>query len=454
MLERNFNVSQQNYQITGRAAKDIAASIEATITSHALAPGDRLPTVRDLAAKLGVSTATVGEAYRRLRERGLVIGAGRGGTRVRGDRPRSWRRSAPTVGPGTRNLAGGNPDPLLLPDLRPALATAADRLANGRSRLYGQAENDPRLVARFADSFAADGIPSEHVAIVGGALDGIARALAAHLRSGDRVAVEDPCYCGILDTLDANDLRPVAVAIDERGMLPEELERVLDHVQAVILTPRLHSPTGAAIDQARLDALRDVLARRPEHLVIEDDHGALIADAPLHAIAQHPGRRTWAIVRSTSKSLGPDLRLGAVAADQLTAQRILYAQQAATGWVSHLLQQTVLAILDDPSTPGLLAHARDTYTHRRNALLDALAHQGIAIRSASGLNLWLPVQDETTAAQTLLARGWVLRSGTAFRLNSPPGLRITTANLTPDHATQLALDIAQTLDATNTIRAA
>jgi DNA-binding transcriptional MocR family regulator len=454
VLERNFNVIEQNYQITGRGAKQIAASIEAAITAGSLARGARLPTVRDLAVELGVSTATVGQAYQRLRERGLVHGTGRGGTRVRGDRPRSWRRSAPAIGGGARNLAGGNPDPALLPDLRPALAATAKRLADGRARLYGQAESDPELLAHFAERFAADGIPSGHLAIVGGALDGIARTLAAHLRPGDRVAVEDPCYCGILDVLDAGDLRPVPVPIDERGMRPEQLERIRDQVQALILTPRLHSPTGAATDPARLKDLQEILASRPELLLIEDDHGALIADAPLHALTQHTDRRHWAIVRSTSKALGPDLRLGALAADALTARRILEAQQAATGWVSHLLQQTTLALLEDPLTAPLLAHARDTYAERRTALLDALARHGITLPSPSGLNVWLPVDDETTAAQTLLAHGWVVRSGTAFRLQGAPGLRITTAELTPMQATILAHDIADTLSATNASRAA
>ncbi|HEY3725815.1 MAG TPA: aminotransferase class I/II-fold pyridoxal phosphate-dependent enzyme [Solirubrobacteraceae bacterium] len=447
-------MSVQNYQIEGRGAKQIATSIETAITARSLAPGARLPTVRQLAADLGVSTATVGEAYRRLRERGLVTGAGRGGTRIRGDRPRSWRRSAPAVATGARNLASGNPDPTLLPDLRPALAATAKRLTSGRARLYGQAESNPELLAHFAEQFIADGIPSEHVVIVGGALDGIARTLAAQLRPGDRVAVEDPCYCGILDVLDAGDLQPVAVPIDERGARPDELERALRDVQALILTPRLHSPTGASTDQARHNDLRDVLASRPDLLVVEDDHGALIADAPLHALAQHTDRPHWAIVRSTSKALGPDLRLGALTADAHTARRILHAQQAATGWVSHLLQETTLAILEAPSTAHLLAHARGAYNQRRTALLDALAAHGIPLRSASGLNIWLPVDDETTAAQTLLAHGWVLRSGTAFRLASAPGLRITTAELLPEEAPILARDIADTLSATNASRAA
>jgi DNA-binding transcriptional MocR family regulator len=433
---------EQNYQISGSGAKDIASSVEAAIASRALGPGERLPSVRALAAQLGVSTATVADAYRRLRERGLVTGSGRGGTRVRGQRPRSWRRTAPEVAEGVRNLASGNPDPSLLPDLRPALAAAAAQLDEGRARLYGQAESSGQLLARFAQGFRADSVPADDLVIVGGALDGIARALTAHLRPGDLVAVEDPCYCGILDLLDGCDLRPLPVAVDRRGMLPNRLERVLDRVQGVVLTPRLHNPTGAALDAERRDALLAILALRPELLVVEDDHGSLIADVPLHAMAQSRNRGRWAIVRSTSKPLGPDLRVGALSADRLTAARVLETQQATAGWVSLMLQHTVLAALGDPGLVGLLAHARDTYARRRTAFVAALSEHGVHVDCDSGINLWLPVEDETTAAQNLLTRGWAVRSGTAFRLETPPGLRITTATLSPGEAEALAAGIA------------
>jgi DNA-binding transcriptional MocR family regulator len=445
---------EQNYQITGAGAKEIAASVEAGVSSGALAAGHRLPSVRGLAADLRVSPATVAEAYRRLRDRGLVTGTGRGGTRVRGQRPRSWRRAAPQIAAEVRNLASGNPDPALLPNLRPALAAAAAELTGGRARLYGQAESSAELVTYFADGFRADSIPADDVVIVGGALDGLARALSAHLRPGDRVAVEDPCYCGILDMLEACDLRPVPVAVDRRGMLPSELERALDRVQAVAVTPRMHNPTGAMLTGDRRDDLRAVLSRRPDLLVVEDDHGALIAEAPLHALAQDTERPHWAIVRSAAKPLGPDLRVGALSADRVTADRVLQTQQAAAGWVSLLLQHTVLAALRGPGLSELLFRARDVYARRRREFVAALADQGIRTDCDSGLNLWLPVEDETMSAQNLLVRGWAVRSGTAFRLETPPGLRITTATLKPDEGRALAAEIAGGLPHAGTVRTA
>src|SRR6266481_3551188 len=119
------------YGISGASASAVAASVERAILEGRLPPGAALPPVRALAARLRLSPATVAAAYRTLRIRGLVAGKGRRGTRVV-LRPPLPVRPAPVIGPGLRDLAEGNPDPALLPDLRPVL-----RALPARSALYG-----------------------------------------------------------------------------------------------------------------------------------------------------------------------------------------------------------------------------------------------------------------------------------------------------------------------------
>ncbi|WP_263989525.1 GntR family transcriptional regulator, partial [Mycobacterium conspicuum] len=100
------------YTIAGAGAESIAANVEEAISGGALAPGDALPPIRELAGRLGVNANTVAAAYRLLRERGAVETAGRRGTRVRG-RPATTPRSllGLDVPAGVRDLSTGNPDP-------------------------------------------------------------------------------------------------------------------------------------------------------------------------------------------------------------------------------------------------------------------------------------------------------------------------------------------------------
>src|SRR6516165_7095087 len=102
----------------GSGAATIAGRIETLIAAGQVRPGERLPAVRALAADLRVSPATVAAGYRSLRDRGLVTPDGRHGTAVAAQPPLRVRTARP-VPPGVRDLASGNPDPVLLPPLGP-----------------------------------------------------------------------------------------------------------------------------------------------------------------------------------------------------------------------------------------------------------------------------------------------------------------------------------------------
>jgi len=410
-------------RIAGNRAGEISASVEAAIRSGQLAPGESLPSVRRLADHLRVSPTTAAAAYRDLQIRGLVTAAGRRGTRV-SPRPPVRHLSPATVPPGTRGLLDGNPDPAFLPDLGAALA----RLRPG-PRLYGEPANLRELLDLGARLFAADAIPADFLLVVGGALDGIERALVAHLRPGDRVAVEDPGYPPVFDLLLALGLMPVPLPVDDRGILPDELEAAArGPLAAVVLTPRAQNPTGAALDAQRARELRDALAGRPDLLVIEDDHGGAVAGAAAQTVVG-PALDRWAVVRSFSKSLGPDLRLAVMAGDPVTISRVEGRQQLGVGWVSHVLQRLVVALWEDGHVQRLMADAAAAYTARRQALVDALAEHDLRASGRSGLNVWVPVPDEQAALRRLLDAGWAASAGERFRLRSEPAIRLSIGRL-------------------------
>ncbi len=397
-----------------------------------------MPAIRSLAASLRVSPTTVAAAYRSLRVRGLLRGSGRRGTVVN-RRPPLATPAPPRLPAGVRNLMDGNPDPKLLPSLAGAI-----RRIECAAPLYGKAGNLPDLLSIARRQFEADGIAGDSIAVVSGAMDAIERVLQAHLRPGDLVGVEDPCYRGTLDLIAALGLVAEPIAIDDFGPLPDAMRTALrGGISAAIVTPRGQNPTGSAFDRKRAAALREVLSCAPELLLIEDDFTGPISGVPLFSLTANRAR--WAVVRSLSKFLGPDLRVALMAGDPLTIARVEGRQRLGMRWVSNVLQGAAVEMLSDGGTARLIRRAAETYAVRREALLGALGKLGIEAHGRSGLNIWVPVAEETGTVQSLLDDGWAVLAGESFRIRTPPGIRVMTAALEVAEAPRLARDLAAAL---------
>lgn len=383
--------------------------------------------MRELASRLEVNPNTVAAAYRALRERGVIETAGRRGSRVR-PRPASTSRGSVRVEapPGVRDLGDGNPDPALLPALGEAFASVAEAYARAPG-MYAQASVDPEFAALARAGLDADGVPAGPVIATSGSLDAIERVLVAHLRPGDAVAVEDPGWGGLLDLVPALGMRPVPVAVDDDGPLPDALDAALrSGARAAVVTDRAQNPTGAAIGAGRATELRAVLAGYRGVLLIEDDHGHAIVDLPLHPLAGATDR--WAFVRSVAKAYGPDLRVAVLTGDAVTADRVSGRQRLGPGWVSRLLQRAVVHLWTSGAVDS--REVARAYARRRDALVRALVDRGVEAHGRSGMNVWVPVSDETGAVARLLHAGWAVAPGARFRMTAPQGIRITVSPLT------------------------
>jgi DNA-binding transcriptional MocR family regulator len=424
------------YRPQGGTASEISASVEAGVRSGQLTPGDRLPPVRELAGRLGVSPTTVAAAYGDLRRRGITAGAGRAGTRIRGAPPVSSRvyLSAPA---GTRDLITGGPDPDLLPTL-PA------RPAARPGRMYGQAPVAPRLRRLATGQLAADGIDATSLMVTGGALDGIERVLATWLTPSARVLVEDPGHAVTFDLIAAMGYTAVPVPVDDLGMVPARLAAALARgAGALIMTPRAQAATGAAWDADRAAEIGAVLSRYPSLGVIEDDHAGPVSGVPAFSVSA--GREHWVTIRSVSKSLGPDLRLAVLAGDEITVARVAGRQALGTGWVSYQLQELVADLWSDPSAARALRRAAQVYAARGEALRSALRGHGITASGRSGFTCWVSVPDEDGVASYLATAGWAVAPGQRFRIAAPPGVRISFATLDQADAAAFAAGFARAL---------
>lgn len=432
--------------LADRSPRGIAGSFGRAIRSGELAPGERLPTVREVASELGVSPATVSAAWQALRRTGVVVSRGRAGTFVR-ETPRAWltprMRGLVGAGPaGVRmDLSRGTPDPDLLPSLGPALGRVSARAGTG---VY---QDEPVLPQLRTVLEATWPCPVEVITVVDGATDAIARVLEQCVHLGDRVVLESPGFPPFSDLVESLGAEIVPVEMDESGVRPASLRAALDAGPvAVVLQPRAQNPTGISMSPERAKELATVLSRRrraPLPWIVEDDHSGAISTSPDVSLGVFLPQRV-VHVRSFSKSHGPDLRIAALGGpaemvDPLVARRML-----GPGWTSRMVQTILHDLLTQARSMDEVSEARRQYFGRQRDLNARLAEAGVAVRTPDGINLWLQVVDERAALLHLAAEGIRVAAGTPFFPGDSggPHIRVTSGLVDPQHTAEVAAALA------------
>jgi DNA-binding transcriptional MocR family regulator len=417
-------------QITEPSAAGIAAAIARLVRHGELGPQTRLPTVRALAPRLDVSPATVSAAWATLRKQRVVAGGGRQGTWVLGGlavpRPARYENISRLWPHQTLNLSRAVPDPLLLPDLGPAFASA---LHDPDVHSYDVVSiSEPlREAARQTWPFETD-----HWMCVSGGYEGLLLLMRTTVVPGEHVAIEDPATPRMLDILDNVGARAVPVATDAHGPVPSSLRDALRHDPVAFLyEPRSSSRLGASVTVERRDELAALLAGT-DTLVVEDDGLGELSAFEYHGVAEVLPAQS-VLVRTYSKSHSPDLRLALMAGAPEAIERIRVYRQFGSGWTSRFLQNALAWLLLDADAQAAVAHARTTYRERREHLVSLLAARGVQSTGVDGLAIWVPVRSEHEALLVLASHGIAVAGASAsWTKPGPPAIRIATGLPIPE----------------------
>jgi DNA-binding transcriptional MocR family regulator len=442
--------------------EQLAAFFERAIRTGEFSPGDRLPTVRRLSGLMSVSATTISSAFDLLGNRKFVRAEVGRGTFVVSDwqevnesssnsgsvtsspppQPKlraarnPWRRNAlmrassrlRATYPKAMECSTGRPDAKLLPleVIRRAWAHCIQDVTSADLQ-YAGTEPIQSLANILVPVFEGDLIPARTQDLIIGSSAQQFFALIYEVvsakteKSSLLVAVEEPGYPTLMDTLERAGGRPVGVAVDRFGAVPASLDAALrDGARLVILTPRGHNPTGASWSRERIAELSDVLKAHPDAVVVEDDQVAGIAATKTGTLLSVPELENRVLhVRSFSKSIAPDLRMAAAVARPFLREPLSDAKTFADGWSSRLLQRVLAATLQTDEVNVALKKARDAYRDRRQsacaALTQIVAPRGGGCWSGSdGVNVWvhLPpgvdskhIQERSAAAGVRIADG-------------------------------------------------
>ncbi|MEM7272104.1 MAG: PLP-dependent aminotransferase family protein [Actinomycetota bacterium] len=403
----------------------IAQAFGALIARGTIEAGDKLAPIRTVARELGVSTATVADAWSILRSHGLISTDRRRGTTVRADpghgRSRYWRVP---MAPGQLDLdlSTGTPDPALLPDLTPILAGIQGDLD---VTSYLEPPIVPELGEELRRRWPYD---PPALMVLDGANDGLDRVAQALLRLGDVAVVEDPTYPLLLDQLETLGVEIVGVPMDEDGPDLVALGAALARdPRALFLQTGAQNPTGIALSPARAAAIADLVADLGT-TVIEDHSGLPGPRSEVTIGTRLPDRVVR--IHSFSKTHGPDLRIAAMAGPTDLIDEVERRRQLGPGWTSRLIQRVLLEMLRRPEVDAQVATASAIYRDRRAALADALGDHGLTTAPGGGLNLWVPVAHEHIATVSLTANGIGVAPGEPFRVTDrTQHIRVTSARV-------------------------
>jgi DNA-binding transcriptional MocR family regulator len=420
-------------------ARGLATAVTTAVRDGALMPGTKLPPIRTVAVQLGISPTTVSAGWALLARSGAIHTDGRRGTTIADNQPPGSARYRRVLQRHTTfdlDLSTGIPDPELLPDLSRALTSL--RTA-GTPDSYLDEPVLPGLIEVLRRDWPYD---AEAFTIVDGAMDALELAARSLVRFGDRVIVEHPAFPPLFDLLESLGARVVGVAVDEEGMSSAGLAAALaGPVTAVLLQPRAQNPTGVSLSKSRASDIA-VMVEQSGVTVIEDDSAGAVATTDALSLGQWLPSQVLHI-RSFSKSHGPDLRLAAMSGPHDKINNISGRRQLGQGWSSRLLQQILLGLLTDDHSVKQVAYARQEYGRRRNAVVKALAAQGIDVGGNDGINIWVPVLDESAAVLRLASQGIGVAPGSPFAvLPGQTGRIRVTVGLLGDRHDEVAAQLA------------
>lgn len=438
-------ISSLEERLDAPTAKGLAQAVSRAIRDQALHPGDQLPPIRRLAAELMMSPTTVSAAWQLLARSGTIRSDGRRGTTVAstargGER---YTRALRHESPVRLDLSTGIPDSALLPALVPVLSTLHDP-ATPSSYLDDPVLDELRAAVMRDWPYAADDL-----LVVDGAMDGLDLVTRALLRPGDLVLVEDPGFPPLLDLLEDRGAEVVGIPLDEDGMALDRVEALLPRrPAAVVIQPRGQNPTGVSLSAGRARRLAELL-RGHDCVVVEDDSSGPIATSePLSLGSWIPDQVVH--IRSFSKSHGPDLRIAALSGPDALLGPVRHARAIGQGWTSRLLQRVLTGLLRDEDCARGIAAAREEYARRRRLVVAGLARHSIEVPGTEGLNIWVPVRDESAAVLRLASQGIAVTPGSPFSVGKVTGaeghVRVTTG-LVREHHAELADVIAEAANA-------
>jgi GntR family transcriptional regulator / MocR family aminotransferase len=429
--------------------RQLYESLRRAILQGKLAPGDRLPSSRELTHDLQLSRNTVVAALNQLAVEGYLVSHVGSGTFVNDQMPKvaprlptgsSRQASSGLSKRGQRLTTHFTAEALEVQPFTPGIADFSafptalwQRLQTKHWRMsypdmldycasggYAPLRRTLAAYLRVSRSVPLD---QDQIIITSGtqqSLELCAQLLADH---GDTVWMEDPAYWGAVKAFMATGLKTHGVPVDADGIAPTAADE--RHPPRLIYTTPSHQyPTGAVMSLARRQQLL-VLAQKHQAWVLEDDYDSefRFSGPPISSLAGLAPDERVLYLGSFSKVLYPGLKLGYLVVPKALVGAFRQAHYDLNRPGQMPLQAALAEFIELGHFASALRKARNSYAQRREQLLQALQpclQKGAAISGAEqGLHLCVQLPkhvDDQALARQIGELGMTVRALSAYCL--------------------------------------
>ncbi|MBB1370810.1 PLP-dependent aminotransferase family protein [Pseudoalteromonas sp. NZS127] len=400
---------------------------------QALLPSEKLPSLRKMASNLNISIPTVKQAYQALEDQGVIEAREKSGyflkaVNMASSLPKRVKLSrepvivnkqalieqvytaihqAHVVPFGVANPVAAAPtDKALARNMRRVMTLAGSSAIN-YGPLDGYAPLKKQLIHRYLDF--GIGINMDEMVITNGAQEALAIALKCVTKPGDVVAIESPCYHGIIELIESLGLKALEIPLcPDNGIWLNDLAQALNEhdIKACLFSTAISNPVGSFMPDENREQLVELVESHNVVLIEDDVYGDLYFTPKRGTPAIAYSKKGLVLSCSSfSKTAAPSYRVGWLIAGKFAGQARRYkrALSCSTSLINQwTLSEFVFSGEYDRNLKVLRQRLRTNKEHMRRCLQQAMPKGTRISDPQGGCVIWLDLGSEYDSQKLFL----------------------------------------------------
>lgn len=316
--------------------------------------------------------------------------------------------------PGMISLAAGSPDPNLYPvdALKDVALKARERGTDAFSYMAseGYLPLREKIAARMCKKMGVN-CKTENILITSGSQQGIDMSARVFVNEGDAIACESPSYMGAFTSFNAFLPEYVDIPTDEDGMIPEELDKILEKnkkIKMIYVIPNFQNPTGHTWTLERRETFMDVVNKYEIPVIEDDPYGEIRFEGKdVPSLKSMDTKGLVVYLGSFSKVLVPGYRVGWVCASDEIFQKYYIVKQGLDMHSTASVQVEINEFLENYDLDEHIAKICATYKRKKDVMLKALEKYFPACvtwsKPEGGLFVWVTLPENINAKELVMA---------------------------------------------------